>query len=284
VINIPFDMPLPELEFGTPGVMVSVGATESGQVVPARLTVGSITVSSADVNNVLHGTLPGNSITVTGALNIVASGKLKRTGAGALRVSSLEIHTSGQLDLTDTSLIVDYTGSSPLNTVRALLSTGSAARTWTGNGVISSTAAAVAADSSKPFKTGLAYTEASALGLITFAAEPVDATAIIVAYTYYGDANLDGVVDVADLGILASHWQAAGAWSAGDFDYSGFVNVADLGLLASNWQAGTSLSPAPPNAVATALAGLGLPSVPEPTSLLVLVLVRIVGTRPRRTR
>jgi hypothetical protein len=52
-----------------------------------------------------------------------------------------------------------------------------------------------------------------------------------------GDANHDGSVDVADLGILASNWQQTGAtFSQADFNYDGSVDVADLGILASKWQ------------------------------------------------
>jgi hypothetical protein len=52
-----------------------------------------------------------------------------------------------------------------------------------------------------------------------------------------GDANHDGNVDVADLGILASNWQQSPrTFSQGDFNEDGTVDVADLGILASNWQ------------------------------------------------
>lgn len=61
-----------------------------------------------------------------------------------------------------------------------------------------------------------------------------------------GDANRDRAVDVADLGVLASHWQQTGrTFAQGDFDYDGAVDVADLGVLSSNWQAaigGASIS------------------------------------------
>ena len=51
-----------------------------------------------------------------------------------------------------------------------------------------------------------------------------------------GDANLDGIVDVTDLGIVSSNWQQAGKnWSTGDFNGDGVVNVADLGMFATNW-------------------------------------------------
>jgi hypothetical protein len=52
-----------------------------------------------------------------------------------------------------------------------------------------------------------------------------------------GDANNDGVVDVTDLGILATYWQQTGTnFGQGDFNYDHNVDVGDLGILATNWQ------------------------------------------------
>jgi hypothetical protein len=52
-----------------------------------------------------------------------------------------------------------------------------------------------------------------------------------------GDANLDGEVNIADLGILAANWQQGNMnWLAADFNGDGVVDVADLGILAANWQ------------------------------------------------
>jgi hypothetical protein len=51
-----------------------------------------------------------------------------------------------------------------------------------------------------------------------------------------GDANGDKVVDVSDLGILATNYNQSGQSPAtGDFDASGTVDVADLGALATNY-------------------------------------------------
>jgi hypothetical protein len=89
---------------------------------------------------------------------------------------------------------------------------------------------------------------------------------------------------VADLGALASHWQAAGGWSLGDFTGDGSVDVADLGLLATNWQAGVSGAPTlngRPWDFGEALSALGLPNimVPEPSSLSALGLIALVRRR-----
>jgi hypothetical protein len=65
-------------------------------------------------------------------------------------------------------------------------------------------------------------------------------------------------------------------WFGGDFDYSGTVDVNDLGILASTWQAGVS-------ALDGALSSFGLrgASVPEPSSIA-LVLVGAGAVRRRR--
>jgi len=57
-----------------------------------------------------------------------------------------------------------------------------------------------------------------------------------------GDADLNGVVDVCDLGILATNYGAiSGAtWTMGDFTGEGAVDVCDLGILATNYGVGTT--------------------------------------------
>ena len=51
-----------------------------------------------------------------------------------------------------------------------------------------------------------------------------------------GDANGDGIVDLADLTILARNWKKPGVWETGDFNGDGFVDLADLTILARNWK------------------------------------------------
>jgi hypothetical protein len=85
-----------------------------------------------------------------------------------------------------------------------------------------------------------------------------------VRYTYPGDANLRGQVDIADLGRLAAAWQTSADWVNGDFDYSGFVDISDLGILATNWQAGVGSPLGPSLDEALASVGLSGTSVTEP--------------------
>ncbi|MBN2291128.1 MAG: CotH kinase family protein, partial [Pirellulales bacterium] len=62
-----------------------------------------------------------------------------------------------------------------------------------------------------------------------------------IANLLLGDANLDGKVDVSDLGILASNYGTGSGfgWGDGDFTGDGQVDVSDLGILAAHY--GTSI-------------------------------------------
>ncbi len=57
------------------------------------------------------------------------------------------------------------------------------------------------------------------------------------SYTLPGDANSDGCVDVADLGILATNYNMAEecGWADGDFTGDAAVDIDDLGILATNY-------------------------------------------------
>jgi glucose/arabinose dehydrogenase len=90
-----------------------------------------------------------------------------------------------------------------------------------------------------------------------------------------GDADLNELVEVADLGALATNWQtlSGATWAMGDFTDDGMIDVADLGILATNWQTGPALI--------EALKSFGLPTivVPEPAVILILPIVAILARR-----
>lgn len=71
--------------------------------------------------------------------------------------------------------------------------------------------------------------------------EDVDYLIRNVLGSEYGDANLDGVVDLEDLTRLANSFGSkTQAWSQGDFNGDGRVNLIDLSILASNFNANQS--------------------------------------------
>jgi hypothetical protein len=211
-----------------------------------------------------------------GTLKLVA-------GSGRTRVNELTMAggttPTAKLDITDNPLVVDYVppATSPLVTIQAQVLAAYNAGAWNGNGISSSSA------NSSQFGVGIA--EANALGSIPPVFGTVDDSAVLIRRTYYGDSDLNGQVDVADLGNLASHWQTNSVWSGGDFDYNGTVDVNDLGLLATNWQAGVG-NPLGPESLGDALASLGLPSpsVPEPITAGLLVCAVLLLRRSTRSR
>ena len=78
---------------------------------------------------------------------------------------------------------------------------------------------------------------------------------------FSGDANLDGIVDAADLNVVGINWQDnVMGWSFGDFTADGIVNAADLNDLGVSWQQSTPIAAA----------------VPEPSSLC-LIASLLVG-------
>lgn len=167
---------------------------------------------------------------------------MPQDGSRALVTKALSITSGGKLDLTDNALIVGYTGGSPISTIQSLLGSGYAGGPWNGNGIMSSTAAATP-------NRGLGFAEATDLFTsfpATFAAPGIDDSAVLVRYTVSSDANLDRVVDVRDLYMMAINWLESGRrWSQGDFTFDQFVGATDLGKMAINWQQ-TSPQPAPP--------------------------------------
>jgi hypothetical protein len=101
----------------------------------------------------------------------------------------------------------------------------------------------------------------------------------------FGDADVDGAVDVTDLGRLATNWQSRADWTGGDFNRDGMVDVTDLGLLASHWQQGVASALGPSFDDAMRAVRLGVASVPEPASLTLFILIGgITSLHGRRRR
>ena len=206
-----------------------------------------------------------------GALN-VTGGSLaiapNGTSAGASRITGVTVATGAKLDLTNNPMAIDYTGASPATSIRSLLQSGYASGSWTGAGIVSSNAATIAANPSNAHKTAIGFAEASDIGSPgTWFGQNVDATSILMRYTYAGDANLDGTVGSGDFTRLAQSFNGSGAlWSQGDFNFDGVVNALDFNLLASNFG---QVMPAP------ALGTL----VPEPGVSAIVALIALSRRR-----
>ena len=87
-----------------------------------------------------------------------------------------------------------------------------------------------------------------------------------------GDANDDGKVDGSDVTILAGNWQygvtgGGATWDMGDFNSDGKVDGSDVTILAGNWQYGVDATAA---------------SVPEPSTLAILIILLLTGASRRK--
>jgi hypothetical protein len=176
-----------------------------------------------------------------GALTIAAGGTAQLTVglSKVLSMTSVSVTGAARLDLTDNDAIVDYTGGSPLAAVRGLLASGYNAALWNGNGINSAVAASNAAKT-----TALGISEAPAGGG-TFSGVTVDGTALLIKYTWYGDANLSGDVDTIDFNLVAANFGGGNKhWALGDFNYDTVVDTVDFNLLAANFGS-AGLAPAP---------------------------------------
>jgi hypothetical protein len=260
-------------EFGGSPTLLMIGGTFNGtnaSIAPSSLSMGGLVLSSCLLN--LSGTL---RIGGAGVVTVASGpGSLIRTGA-------LDLASGAKIDLSDRDMIVDYTGSSPIDSIRGLIQQGYNGGVWSGAGITSSRAA-TSPSGGEGGKTALGYGEASNVGITSFHGFSIDATTVLVKYTYAGDADLNGQVDVADLGRLASAWQSIGVWTSGDFDYNGSIDVNDLGMLATNWQVGVGNPLNPSFSDAMESLGLGDVSIPEP-GIVGAMIVPVVLTRRRRS-
>jgi len=248
--------------------------------------------ATLSVTQIAQSALTLNSTGTTGASVFITPAA--SPGTLTNRLASLTVAggpaTSARLDLANTNLLLDYTGASPIATLRSLIRTGfnPGGPAWGGAGLTSSSAATAAG-------TALGYAEASSiLGLSGNATadwfgQTADATSLLIRYTKSGDANLDGVVDFSDLVRLAQHYNdASGAltWYDGDFNYDGNVDFNDLVKLAQNYNTALAAGAIPGASIAferdlAAVAALA----PEPSaSGLAAAGGIIAGLRLRRRR
>ncbi len=255
--------------------IVTVGTTTIQRHV-ALVKNGPATFTLTGANTYLGGTtvnagrlvankLSNGSLTINGGTAQVTAKPKANDASGTTIIPALSIAPGGTLDVTNNSLVIDYTGpvGSLVGDTRVMLQSGR---------LTSSLADAA---------HKLGYGDNAVLGKTTFAGASVDSSTILVKYTFGGDANLDGQVDVTDLGALATNWQTSAPWTGGDFNYDGFVDVTDLGALATNWQAGVG-SPLGPGSLEQAMQSVGLSgmAVPEPASLV--LAGTILGMTRRR--
>ncbi len=251
------------------GTAVTFNDTATGltaNISAADVTPTSVTFNNSDKNFTITGTkgIAGSTTTVlkqgTGTVTIGSVntyGGVTTVEAGTLILQGnakamVPVLNNGGADIKGGMLVLDYsTEADPVATVRSLLTAsylGSSGNHFNIGKFLSSTA-----DSTR----GLGWIDNTTTSKIS------------VAFTIYGDANLDGTANFADLSKLLSDYNQAGVWVDGDFNYDGVVDFADLSKLLSTYnQSIGTLTPAP-----------------EPSSLILLsTMIGLAGALTIRRR
>jgi autotransporter-associated beta strand protein len=209
----------------------------------------AVSAGALVANNLSNGT-----ISVTGGLAQLTSKPAANSVAGTTVIPALSI-TGGSFDITNNALVITSANTSAA-TLRGYLHAGSLTSSTTAGGF------------------AIGYADNATLGRTTFGGVGVDASMLLVAFVYKGDANLDGKVNALDFNAVATNFGVSSNsfWTQGDFTYDGLVNTSDFTALAANFNK-VEAAPAP------ALGSL----VPEPASLgLTCVAALWMGSRRRR--
>ncbi len=188
---------------GNDGTMIIGNSATANSISGA----GSTTVSGGAlaVTTLNHG-----SLTITdGSKVTIAAGGSSAVHLAGLSVGDNSAGSCAQLDLNDNGMVVTYSSSSPADSIRALLSDGFNAVSWDGNGI-----ASTAAHNDAAMQHALGYRDTG--------------SEVDIAYTYYGDNNLDGTVNTTDFQMLLDGLASGGSsWSQGDYTYDGTVDLGN---------------------------------------------------------
>ncbi len=175
---------------------------------------------------------------------------------------------SGQIDVTDGSLVIRNGNLADVTDMARSGQNGPSP--FTGKGITSSLAAADATGQLR-YAVGVVKNNIAGSPLYdTFAGVTVGLNDVLVKFTYFGDADLNGIIDDTDFFLVNNGFgnQLTG-WVNGDFDYSGTVDDTDFFLINNSYGLqGLRAGPAG--------------SVPEPMGLG--LIVGALGALSRRTR
>ncbi|MFI5378675.1 MAG: MBG domain-containing protein [Tepidisphaerales bacterium] len=178
----------------------------------------------------------------TGNVTIPAGSTVRMVGNQnqALFSTGLSIANGGVLDMEGNDLVLQYSSSSPIDTVSAYIRDGQI-----GAGpMIVSTIPALA------WPTTIGVVDNNTIHQTTWDGQTVsdgsNFNQILTKRTLLGDANLDGKVDQSDyLDIIANMGRVGATYFQGDLDGDGVVTANDLAIVSANLGAGASPAAGP---------------------------------------
>jgi autotransporter-associated beta strand protein len=247
----------------TAGAM-SVGAiTGSGStIVSANSTLSttqlrqqSLAIQGDDLHSTATVTVAASGSNLSGdsaQVSILGSKSIALTpGSNWLEIAGGADQYFGSLDLNNNDLIVVNANpgdaAATFSSLSGLLKAGLA-----GNGLKSSSSDSI---------TGLGLITDSAQ---TFDGTDVDANASLVKFTFFGDLNLDGIVDSNEIATVVNSFNEKvrnGGWASGDANYDGVVDGNDIAAIVNAYNGQNnhfSPLPEPSTVVLTGCAAVAL--------------------------
>jgi hypothetical protein len=175
--------------------------------------------------------LPLAALSIANGASVILPTAAAHSDRWVLTTSTLSLGgATSKLDLGGNDLILHNTNSTTaaaaLTNITAELAAGYADGAWNGVGISSS---AIAASNNSLLALGVMLNN----GIYSsFDNQPTIATDLLVKFTYYGDANLDGKVDGSDYSRIDNGYlgQLTG-WFNGDFNYDGVIDGSDYTLI-----------------------------------------------------
>src|SRR5205807_4390012 len=137
--------------------------------------------------------------------------------------------------------------------------------TWNGtSGIVTSqTNATQSILNSIGVATAAQVKNTAATATATWSGQTVSGTDTLVMYTYGGDANLDGKIDISDYGRIDFNIPlGTNGWYNGDFNYDGKIDISDYGIIDFN----IGIQGAPFASGCGIGEGLSAVAVPEPAA------------------
>jgi hypothetical protein len=160
-----------------------------------------------------------------GTLRVADGAVFRKAGGGIFTVN-------GTIDLAGGALLM--TPGFSILTLRTFLTRGYNGGSWNGTSTLGAIHSSLAAGSSAADAIGYGLgSEIATSSIGGFNVAPAD---VLLRYTYSGEADLSGTVNLNDFNRLAANFgQASRAWVHGDSNYDGLVNLADFNALAGNF-------------------------------------------------
>jgi autotransporter-associated beta strand protein len=267
---------------GTGSIAGTGSLTKMGGSIVTLSTVnsysGGTSVSAGTLVIGVHGALPNGSLAITGGKVQLAS------NTGLAQATSLSITGNSVLDITNNHMIITYAPGTQATVdaaIRGYLIAGRSGGTWAGTSGITSSIAALPANS----HYAIGYADGADHVVAGLSSGQIE-----IKYTLLGDADLDGSVTGSDFTALVGNLGKSGrVWDQGDFDYDGSVTGSDFTDLVGNLGKSASGAdvtiPAADFAAIDAFAAANglMADVPEPASAALIVIAGM-GVLARRRR